>query len=80
MKAYLYDPTGEKARAVQRRYHGVLPQLRLADHPRNGKGDAYAVLPDAATPAPSNPKWTRERVRDAMRAWGERYGTRAVLV
>ncbi len=42
VKAYFYDPTGEKARAVKARYPGGLPRLRRLHPARNGKGDAYA--------------------------------------
>jgi len=31
VKAYLYDPTGEKAREVKARYRGVCPGLRRTD-------------------------------------------------
>ena len=44
MKAYLYDPIGEKAREVKARYRGVCRGCGAPTAPRNGKGDAYAVL------------------------------------
>ena len=44
IKAYLYDPTGEKARAVKARYVGVCRGCGAYTQPRNGKGDAYAYL------------------------------------
>jgi predicted transcriptional regulator len=42
VKAYFYDPTGEKARAVKRRYQGVCRGCGAYTQPRNGKGDAAA--------------------------------------
>ncbi|MGN6170031.1 MAG: sigma factor-like helix-turn-helix DNA-binding protein [Solirubrobacteraceae bacterium] len=42
IKAYFYDPTGEKARAVKARYLGVCRGCGAYTQPRNGKGDAYA--------------------------------------
>ena len=41
IKAYFYDPTGEKARAVKARYQGVCRGCGAYTQPRNGKGDAY---------------------------------------
>jgi AraC-like DNA-binding protein len=42
IKAYCYDPTGEKARAVKVRYQGVCRGCGAYTQARNGKGDAYA--------------------------------------
>jgi hypothetical protein len=42
VKAYFYDPTGEKARAVKARYVGVCRGCGAYTQPRSGKGDAYA--------------------------------------
>jgi AraC-like DNA-binding protein len=42
VKAYFYDPTGEKARAVKARYRGLCRACGAFTQPRNGKGDAYA--------------------------------------
>ena len=39
---YLYDPTGEKAKAVKARYQGTSRGCGATTQPRNGKGDAYA--------------------------------------
>ena len=50
VKAYLYDPTGGKARAVKARYRGVCRGCGAPTAPRNGKGDAYAYC-NAAIPA-----------------------------
>ncbi|HTP22929.1 MAG TPA: sigma factor-like helix-turn-helix DNA-binding protein, partial [Solirubrobacteraceae bacterium] len=41
VKAYLYDPTGEKAQAVKRRYQGVCRGCGAPTTARGGKGDAY---------------------------------------
>jgi AraC-like DNA-binding protein len=62
VKAYFYDPTGDKARAVKARYRGMCRGCGAPTAPRNGKGDAYAYC-------------KRERVREAMRSWRARYGT-----
>jgi hypothetical protein len=51
-----------------------LPRLRRPTQPRNGKGDAYAYC-KSCHPGAIAPKWTRERVRDAMRTWETRYGS-----
>ena len=73
VKAYLYDPTGEKARAVKARYRGVCRGCGAYTQPRNGKGDAYAYC-RACHPGAIERRWTRERVLDAMRAWRACYG------
>ena len=57
VKAYLYDPTGEKARAVKARYVGVCRGCGAYTQPRNGKGDERGALAEL------------ERV-DARDAWG----------
>ena len=48
VKAYLYNPTGEKARAVKARYVGVCRGCGAYTQPRNGKGDAFAYCNCAA--------------------------------
>jgi AraC-like DNA-binding protein len=68
VKAYFYDPTGEKARAVKARYQGVCRGCGAYTQPRNGKGDAYAYC-KACHPGAIERRWTRERVLDAMREW-----------
>ena len=73
VKAYLYDPTGAKARAVKARYVGVCRGCGAYTQPRNGKGDAYAYC-KRCHPGAIARRWTRERVREAMRAWHGRYG------
>ncbi len=73
IKTYLYDPTGEKARAVKARYRGVCRGCGAPTTPRNGKGDAYGYC-KRCHPGAIAPQWTRERVREAMRAWQARYG------
>ena len=73
VKTYLYDPTGEKARAVKARYRGVCRGCGAYTAPRNGKGDAYAYC-KRCRPGATAPQWTRERVREAMRVWRARYG------
>ena len=73
VKAYFYDPTGEKAQAVKARYQGVCRGCGAYTQPRNGKGDAYAYC-KACHPGAIERRWTRERVLEAMRVWRELYG------
>jgi hypothetical protein len=73
VKAYFYDPTGEKARAVKARYVGVCRGCGAYTQPRNGKGDAYAYC-NACHPGATEKRWTRELVLEAMLEWRERYG------
>ena len=59
IKAYFYDPTGEKARAVKARYQGVCRGCGAYTQPRNGKGDAYAyckTLPSRRDRAALDPR------------------------
>jgi AraC-like DNA-binding protein len=73
VKAYFYDPTGEKARAVKAAYVGVCRGCGAYTQPRNGKGDASAYC-KACHPGAIGRRWTRDRMLDAMRAWRARYG------
>jgi AraC-like DNA-binding protein len=73
IKAYFYDPTGEKAKAVKARYQGVCRGCGAYTQPRNGKGDAYAYC-KRCHPGAIERKWTREQVISAMLAWRARYG------
>ena len=73
IKAYFYDPTGEKARAVKARYVGVCRGCGAYTQPRNGKGDAYAYC-KACHPGAIERRWTQKRVLDAMRAWRNLHG------
>jgi hypothetical protein len=73
IKAYFYDPTGEKARAVKARYVGVCRGCGAYTQPRNGKGDAFAYC-KACHPGAIERGWTRERVLAAMVEWRSRYG------
>src|SRR5262249_28310913 len=73
IKAYFYDPTGEKATAVKARYVGVCRGCGAQTQPRNGKGDAYAYC-KACHPGAIAPRWTRDLVLEAMCAWRDLYG------
>jgi AraC-like DNA-binding protein len=73
IKAYFYDPTGEKARVVKARYQGVCRGCGAYTQPRNGKGDAYAYC-KVCHPGAIERRWTRELVVSAMRDWRARYG------
>jgi hypothetical protein len=58
---------------VKTRYQGICRGCGAPTQPRNGKGDAYGYC-KRCHPGAIAPKWTRQRVRDAMRAWRDRYG------
>jgi hypothetical protein len=73
IKAYFYDPTGEKARAVKARYVGVCRGCGAYTQPRNGKGDAYGYC-KRCHPGAIQRKWTRELVISAMVEWRDRNG------
>jgi AraC-like DNA-binding protein len=73
VKAYFYDPTGEKAKAVKARYVGVCRGCGAYTRPRNGKGDAYPYC-KACHPGAIQPRWTRELVLEAMLEWRKRHG------
>jgi AcrR family transcriptional regulator len=73
VKAYFYDPTGDKARAVKARYVGACRGCGAYTQPRNGKGDAYAYC-KACHPGAIERRWTPERVLEAMVDWRGRYG------
>jgi hypothetical protein len=75
VKGYFYDPTGDKAKAVKRRYQGACRQCGAPTSARNGKGDAYPYC-KTCHPGAIHARWTRAHVRDAIRAWQARYGTR----
>jgi len=65
VKAYLYDPLGDKAREVKTRYRGVCRGCGAPTAPRNGKGDAYAYCTCAArrsVVSPAQPGGTRRDV------------------
>ena len=65
IKTYLYDPTGDKARAVKARYRGVCRGCGAPTSGRNGKGDAYGYCICAArrfVVSPAQPGGTRRDV------------------
>ena len=58
---------------MKRRYQGVCRRCGAPTAARGGKGDAYEFC-KGCHPGAIAPTRTREWVRDAMRAWRERYG------
>jgi hypothetical protein len=72
IKAYLYDPTGERARATKARYRGTCECCGTATSGADGKGRASRRC-QRCKPQ-SLPIWTRDQVRAAHRRWYERYG------
>ena len=78
IKAYLYDPTGEKARAIKQRYRGTCESCGAPTSGADGKGRASRHC-QRCKPQ-SVPRWTRELVRAAHRRWYERYGFVASLL
>jgi len=69
VKAYFYDPTGAKARAVKARYVGVCRGCGAYTQPRNGKGDAYAYCNCAARRSVVSPAQPGETRRDVLVSW-----------
>ena len=59
VKAYLYDPTGAKARAVKARYRGVCRGCGAPTTARGGKGDAHQFCKNCH-PGAIAPTRTRE--------------------
>ena len=72
IKAYLYDPTGERARATKTRYRGSCESCGAPTSGADGKGRASRHC-QRCKPQ-SVPKWSRELVSAAHRRWYERYG------
>ena len=71
---HAWDPTGEKARAVKRRYQGVCRGCGATTAARGGKGDAYDHC-KRCHPGAIAATRTREWVRGSMREWRQRYGS-----
>src|SRR5690242_5313314 len=66
MKAYLYDPLGDKAREVKAPYRGICRGCGAPTSARNGKRDAQAYC-KRCRPGAIARQWTLERGREAMR-------------
>ena len=64
VKAYLYDPIGERAREVKARYRGVCRGCGAPTSARNGKGDAYAYC-KRCRPGAIERQWNRHPCRRA---------------
>jgi hypothetical protein len=73
IKAYFYDPTGEKARAVKARCVGVCRGCGAYTQPRNGKGTPTGAA--GAAIGAIQRRWTRALVLAAMFDWLKRYGS-----
>ena len=63
VKGYFYDPTGEKAKAVKRRYQGVCRGCGAPTQPRNGKNDRLRVLQGLSPRSDRNPMDSRASAR-----------------
>jgi hypothetical protein len=74
VKAYLWDPTGEKTRAVKRRYQGACRSCGAPTTARGGKGDAYEYC-KRCHPGATGARRTQQWVREAMEDWQVRYGS-----
>jgi hypothetical protein len=72
IKAYLYDPTGERARATKARYRGTCELCGAATSGADGKGRASRRC-QRCKPQ-SLPEWSRAKVRAAHRRWYALYG------
>ena len=59
---------------MKARYQGACRGCGAPTSARGGKGDAYEYC-KRCHPGAIAREWTREHVREAMRAWQERYGT-----
>jgi hypothetical protein len=59
---------------VKARYQGVCRGCGAPTSARGGKGDAYEYCKQCHPGAIAR-EWTRERVREAMRAWHAQYGS-----
>src|SRR4051794_27543606 len=70
IKAYLYDLTGEKAKAVKARYRGYYRHCGADTSPRNGKGDAYRYC-RRCRPGAAHGRRRGAGVRGAMRTGAE---------
>ncbi len=73
IKAYLYDPSGEKAKALKASYRGVCHGCGRPTAARGGKNDPYQYC-HTCRPGAAKQHWTRERVINAMLAWQQQYG------
>ena len=58
---------------MKERYRGYCRTCGADTSPRNGKGDAHLYC-RRCRPGAAAPKWTRERVREAIRRWAQLYG------
>ena len=57
VKAYFYDPTGENAKTVKRRYQGACRACGAPTQARNGKSDPYEYC-KACHPGATATRWT----------------------
>jgi hypothetical protein len=71
-KAYFYDPTGEKARAVKARYRGGV--AAAPPHPAPQRQGRRLRLCKACHSGAIERRWTQERVVEAMLDWRRCYG------
>jgi hypothetical protein len=69
VKAYLHDPTGEKARAVNARYGGYCRACDAGTSPRNARATPITTAGTAIRVR--QPRNGHAGVREAMRRWAE---------
>jgi AraC-like DNA-binding protein len=72
IKAYFYDPSGEKLRAVKARYAGLCRGCGAYTQPAAARATLTGTA--SAHPGAVERKWTRELVLVTIGDWRERYG------
>jgi hypothetical protein len=73
VKAYLYDPTGERSRERKRSYQGRC--IVCGSPTSGGDGKTRARRYCQHHQGEARRTWTRERILEAILAWQARYGT-----
>jgi hypothetical protein len=76
VRSYLYDPDASKARELKKSYRGSCEGCGASTSGGDGPGRAKALCPRCQGRAAS--KWSKERIKTALRAWRRRYGEPAL--